>query len=62
MPTFIMHIILPDLFTRKGLHPSLQQGVVFTALVPVVGPVSLPTQQIVIESSSICSVSYGGSR
>jgi len=65
MPPFIVHVFI-DYIPKKlaGLHASLQQNFYFVPVIVVVPgpPPSVPTQQIVIVSASICEVSYGGSR
>ena len=63
MPTFAAFLAaLGENVRGKGkIHASLQQGAGFVFSPPPPTPSqSVPTQQIVIESSSICSVSYGG--
>ena len=65
MPTFAEFLVMfCELPRRAKFHASLQQGGGFVFTPPIIPPppTSVPTQQIVIESSSICSVSYGGSR
>ena len=64
MASFASHlVVLSDQVHGKGVHASLQSGESFVYAPPVtppVPPVSVPTQQIIIVSSSICEVSFGG--
>ena len=66
MAAFSAHlVVLDNQLHGKGVHASLQSGQSFVYAPPVTPPsppASVPTQQIVIVSASICSVSYGGSR
>ena len=62
MASYASHlVVLADQIQGKGVHASLQSGEAFVYVPPIIPPpVSVPTQQIVIVSASICEVSYGG--
>jgi len=62
MPTFAELLVVLDAMARGKLtlHPSLEGAVSFVYAPPLQIPQSHPTQQIVIEASSTCCVSFGG--
>jgi len=64
MPTFAAILAVLDAMARGKLtlHPSLEGAVSFVYAPPsqIYVQQSYPTQQIVIEASSTCCVSFGG--
>jgi len=66
MPTFAAFLASLDNNPRgrRGLHACLQNVESFVYFPPTAPnpPSGNPSGQIVIEASSMCSVSYGGSR